>query len=176
MDASSRPLAREEMQEAIGRELRWASAYSVLFSHLMARRVGIHSTDLEAHDILTLSGPLPAGRLAELTGLTTGAVTTLIDRLEDAGLARREPDSADRRRVFVRSLAPPPEMSRLVAPEFEAMGERMDTLLNRYADDDLALILGFLRDATALAAAQVTALQSKPSPPDAGSDERDRGD
>jgi DNA-binding MarR family transcriptional regulator len=104
---------------------------------------------------------MPAGRLAELTGLTTGAVTTLIDRLEDAGLASREPDPADRRRVIVRSLAPPPEVARLV---------------ERYPDDDLALILGFLRDATALAAAQVAALRGKTFTPGAGSDEPDRGD
>jgi DNA-binding MarR family transcriptional regulator len=165
-ESSSKQLSRAEILEAISRELRWASAYSVLFSHLMARRAGIHSTDLEAHDILTLSGPMPAGRLAALTGLTSGAVTSLIDRLEDAGLARREPDPADRRRVIVRSLPPPPEMARLVLPEFEAMGVKMDELLGRYDDAELSLLLDFFQRSRAVAAARVAALQGEPELPD----------
>ncbi len=166
MDEPSSTLSdRTEILAAISRELRWGSAYSVLFSHLMARRAGIHSTDLEAHDILTLSGPMPAGRLAVLTGLTSGAVTSLIDRLEDAGLARREPDPADRRRVIVRSLPPPPEMARLIMPEFEAMGDQVDALLGRYDDTELSLLLDFFQRSRAVAAARVAALQGEPQLP-----------
>jgi DNA-binding MarR family transcriptional regulator len=149
---------RSETLAALGRELRWASAYAVLFSHLQARRAGIHSTDLEAHDILTLSGPMPAGQLAALTGLTTGAVTTLVDRLERAGLARRTPDPGDRRRVIVEALAPPEAMAQQIMPEFQRMGEDMDDLFSSYSDADLALILTFLQRSRAIAAARVAAL------------------
>lgn len=144
--------------DALNRELRWGNAYAVLFSHLLARRAGINSTDLEAHDILTLSGPIPAGRLAALTGLTTGAATSLIDRLEDARLARREPDSADRRRVIVRALPPPDQMASRIMPEFEALGRRIDELFAEYDDAGLALIHQFLARANAIAAAQIAAL------------------
>jgi DNA-binding MarR family transcriptional regulator len=63
--------------------------------------VGLNPRDLGALCLLLLHGPAPAGRLAELTGLTTGAVTGVIDRLENGGFARREVDPADRRKVIV---------------------------------------------------------------------------
>src|SRR5690348_10057768 len=63
--------------------------------------VGVNPTDFGALCLLLLHGPAPAGRLAELTGLTTGAVTGVVDRLEAGGFVRRETDPADRRRVIV---------------------------------------------------------------------------
>jgi DNA-binding MarR family transcriptional regulator len=74
----------------------------VLFSNVAATEsVGLNSTDLGSLCLLLLYGPSPAGRLAELTGLTTGAVTGVVDRLERAGFVRREMDPGDRRRVIV---------------------------------------------------------------------------
>lgn len=63
--------------------------------------VGVNSTDIGSLCLLLLHGPAPAGRLAELTGLTTGAVTGVVDRLEKGGFVRRELDPADRRKVIV---------------------------------------------------------------------------
>jgi DNA-binding MarR family transcriptional regulator len=63
--------------------------------------VGLHQTDLGSLCLLLLHGPAPAGALAELTGLTTGAVTGVIDRLEKGGFVRREVDPHDRRKVIV---------------------------------------------------------------------------
>lgn len=63
--------------------------------------VGLHQTDLGSLCLLLLHGPAPAGGLAELTGLTTGAVTGVIDRLERGGFVRRELDPNDRRKVIV---------------------------------------------------------------------------
>src|ERR1051325_11462594 len=63
--------------------------------------VGVNPTDLGALCLLLLHEPAPAGRLAELTGLTTGAVTGVIARLETGGFVRREVDPADRRKVIV---------------------------------------------------------------------------
>ena len=63
--------------------------------------VGVNPTDFGSLCLLLLHGPAPAGRLAELTGLTTGAVTGVIDRLEKGGFVRRELDPADRRKVIV---------------------------------------------------------------------------
>jgi len=82
-------------------EFRRMSALSTLISHAIAERVGIHSTDMECLDVLLMSGPATAGQLAERTGLTTGAVTRLVDRLASRGLVRRREDPADRRRVIV---------------------------------------------------------------------------
>lgn len=149
---------RRAILDTLNQHLRWLSAYSVLFSHLVARRLGVNSTDLEAYDILTLSGPIPAGRLAALTGLTTGAATSLIDRLEDIGLARREPDPADRRRVIVRALPPPEAFQATATPVYARMDDGMDALLNSFNDAELALIEGFLQRAVTLSAGQIESL------------------
>jgi DNA-binding MarR family transcriptional regulator len=71
--------------------------------HAFAHRHGVHGTDVEALIRVLVAGdgerPLTAGELAAELGLTTGAVTTLLDRLERAGHVRRERDERDRRRV-----------------------------------------------------------------------------
>jgi DNA-binding MarR family transcriptional regulator len=67
-----------------------------------AEAVGLNPSDLGCLCLLLLHGPIPAGRLAELTGLTTGAVTGVIDRLERAGFAQRVLDPSDRRKVIVK--------------------------------------------------------------------------
>src|SRR5580700_8824106 len=97
----SRPSKKRlELTGALNLAMREASGLGVLFSQEVARRLGIASTDLECLDYLG-RGPIAAGELAELTGLTTGAITGVIDRLERAGLARRSRDVADRRKVLV---------------------------------------------------------------------------
>src|ERR1051325_9758992 len=70
-------------------------------SYEATEHVGVKPTDFGALCLLLLHGPAPAGRLPELTGLTTGAVTGVVDRLEDGGFVRREVDPADRRKVIV---------------------------------------------------------------------------
>src|SRR6188472_999459 len=84
------------------------------FDNLAAERLGVNRTDLHCLNAIENSGGLTAGRLASEVGLTTGAVTGVIDRLERAGFARRVPDPDDRRRVKLE-----------VTPEFYA---RADTL------------------------------------------------
>src|SRR6516162_4544703 len=66
-----------------------------------AEAVGLNPSDLGCLCLLLLHGPIPAGRLAELTNLTTGAVTGVIDRLERAGFAQRVVEPTDRRKVIV---------------------------------------------------------------------------
>ena len=84
------PVTRVEQVEAVKEQLARNGALSVLFSEAVAERAGINATDLESLDFLRREGPMTAGRLAELTGLSTGgAITALIDRLEKAGFVRR---------------------------------------------------------------------------------------
>ncbi len=71
------------------------------FDHLAADRLGVNATDLLCLNAVENAGGLTAGELAREAALTTGAVTGVVDRLERAGLARRVPDSADRRRVNI---------------------------------------------------------------------------
>src|SRR5438309_4257603 len=88
------------MQE-LEHALRRSSAQGVIFGQTVANVAGISSSDLECLDFLNLEGRVTAGRLAEMTGLTTGAITGVVDRLEKAGLVRRERDESDRRKVYI---------------------------------------------------------------------------
>jgi len=81
--------------------------------------VGLNPTDIGSLCLLLLHGPAPAGRLAELTGLTTGAVTGVIDRLESGGFVRREVDPADRRKVIV--VPDPARVDRDLFPYFPSL-------------------------------------------------------
>ncbi|WP_226900320.1 MarR family transcriptional regulator [Nonomuraea phyllanthi] len=79
----------------------------VLNSLAAAEAAGLNATDYHALNLLDLTGPLTSGELAVRAGLTTGATTRLIDRLERGGHARRVPDPADRRKVMVESAGTP---------------------------------------------------------------------
>ncbi len=120
------------------REQRRAGAQGVLFGQAVAERLGINQSDMETLDLLRWTGPVTAGRLAELTGLTTGAVTRMIDRLERDDYVRREPDPADRRRVIVNLV---PEAVERVAPLYASLQRAMSALYQRYSDAELATLL-----------------------------------
>jgi DNA-binding MarR family transcriptional regulator len=77
-------------------------ASAILFNHQVAQRLGFGASDGQFMHLLQVHGPLTPGQLAELSGLTTGTVTGVIDRLEGAGFVRRERDSSDRRKVLVK--------------------------------------------------------------------------
>src|SRR6476659_9033510 len=102
--AVSRPKARAALMVELEHAARRSSAQGLMFSQAVAHSVGISSSDLECLDFLNLEGRVTAGRLAEVTGLTTGAITVVVDRLEKAGFVRRERDEADRRKVFIATL------------------------------------------------------------------------
>src|ERR1700744_359744 len=98
MAMSSKQPDRSATTVSLMNSMRETSALGVLFSQAVASRLGIASSDLECLDIVVLRGPVTAGELATATGLTTGAITGVIDRLEQAGFVRRTRDAADRRK------------------------------------------------------------------------------
>src|ERR1700732_5358774 len=81
--------------------LRESSAQATVFAQVVAAPAGVLSSDMDCMDFLNVEGRMTAGRLAELTGLTTGAITGVVDRMEKAGLVCRGRDSEDRRKVFI---------------------------------------------------------------------------
>jgi DNA-binding MarR family transcriptional regulator len=157
---STKSKRRRELEAALNAVLRDVSGQSVLYSQAVADRLGINSSDLECLDYI-LRGQLTAGRLAELTGLTTGAITGIIDRLERAGLARRERDVDDRRKILVRPL---PAVSERVAPLFAPMEGAAMAVLSKYRDDELALFLDFLTAARGAALSAMSRLRTLPGP------------
>ena len=127
------------MQE-LENALRRSSAQGVIFGQTVADTVGISGSDLECLDFLNLEGRVTAGRLAEVTGLTTGAITGVVDRLEKAGMVRRERDPDDRRKVFIATV---PENVARVGRFYENMQKGMVKLWETYSDAELRLLVGF---------------------------------
>ncbi|MDQ0959917.1 DNA-binding MarR family transcriptional regulator [Streptomyces sp. B4I13] len=121
---------------------RYAAAYAP-FHRAPADRLGLHPTDLRCLNLPALERePVTPGRVAELTGLTTGSATRLVDRLEKAGHVVRERDAADRRRVLVATVA-----ERIA--EFGRMWERLGGDWTPLSDDlagtELAVIVRRMR-------------------------------
>ena len=126
----------EELEHAVRR----SSALGVIFGQTVASRGGISSSDLECLDFLNLEGRVTAGRLAELTGLTTGAITGVVDRLEQAGYVRRERDESDRRKVFITTV--PANIAKLGAL-YEKLRHAVMKDWAAYSDEELRLLLRF---------------------------------
>ena len=99
---TSSQAGKQALMGRLMRALRRSSAAGTLHGQTIARRVWVNSSDIECLDLILMSGPSTAGDIARHTGLTSGAVTGLIDRLERLGLVERTADPKDRRKVLVR--------------------------------------------------------------------------
>lgn len=133
-------MKRAEIIEAISQKFREMSTETIMFHQGVADVLGLHITDHKCLDFIYRFGAMPAGRLAELTGLTTGAVTGIIDRLEEAGYVRRTDDPKDRRRTIVEPIRNK-KLERKIEVIFIPLHKRMHKLLSSYSDSELALLL-----------------------------------
>lgn len=133
---------RAEQVMRLVTEVQRSSDISTFFIHAVAAKVGINPTDLKVLSILSRQGPLSAGRIAELTGLTTGAITFMLDRLEKAGYTRRVRHPTDRRVVLI-ELIPEP-LQRDTGTYFAAMAQATADAVKHYTDEQLELVVDFL--------------------------------
>ncbi len=111
------------------------------FDEEAARVLGVNLTDVRVLGILDREGRLTASVLAEEAGLTTGSMTTLIDRLEVAGYVRRVRDKVDRRRVFVELTALARERTGKI---WGPLGEEALGIAEGYTDEELRLLIDYL--------------------------------
>ncbi|WP_314588837.1 MarR family transcriptional regulator [Paenibacillus terrigena] len=141
-------------------QIRENSARAVLFHQAIADEYGLNATDHKCLMFLSKgeSEGVTAGQLAELTGLTTGAVTSIIDRLEKAGFARREKDPNDRRKVIVR---PVPEQVARIGERFRSIQENTFKLLARYSEQELQVILDFLQASNRMSMDEIERIHGK---------------
>jgi DNA-binding MarR family transcriptional regulator len=133
---------RELFDELID-EVRRSQSATDRFDQAVADALGLNRTDFRCLDVLQREGPLTAGRLADATGLTTGAMTTALDRLERAGYARRVRDATDRRRILVELT---PQAGRQAGQFYVEHIAQAERLYHRYSADELELLLRFVRD------------------------------
>ncbi|GAA3088176.1 hypothetical protein GCM10010449_09810 [Streptomyces rectiviolaceus] len=135
---------------------RYMASYA-LFNQAVADHLKLHPTDLQCLNLLSLEeAPVTTGRIAELTGLTTGSATRLVDRLEKAGYVVRERDAVDRRRVLVSTV---PDAVAEFGRMWDKLGGGWFTLFERYDDDELDLLIGHMRRTVEFSAAQVARLR-----------------
>src|SRR5438067_7275840 len=133
---------RQQAMEALNREVRGWQADQELFDSTVIDRVGINRTDWRCLDILGTRGPMTAGQLADAARLTTGAVTGVVDHLEEAGLVRRVRDTSDRRRVIVEITD---AVSRNAAPVYGPLMKDSDEALRVFDTAQLEVIADFVR-------------------------------
>jgi DNA-binding MarR family transcriptional regulator len=114
------------------------------FDERVAKRFKLSRGDMRWLDLLGREGPMTAGQLAEGSGLTSGAVTFLLDRLEEAGMVQRRRDDEDRRRVWVELT--PGALGKLQRTQAPIQAE-MRELAQRFKAEELAIVRDFMRGA-----------------------------
>jgi len=161
---SSSPARRRDREALLARlrDLGRAMSTQTVFLHqAIAQTIGLNATDTKCIDLI-LRAPgaiLTAGQLSELTGLTTGAITHILDRLEKRNFVERERDTDDRRKVFVRVR---PESLTPVLPRYEAIGQAFIALVDQYRDEDLRLICDYLEKTFAVSRRELAKLAAAP--------------
>jgi DNA-binding MarR family transcriptional regulator len=136
----SRTKTRAALIQELENAMRKASSQGAVFAKLVADRAGVSSADMDCIDFVNVEGRMTAGRLAELTGLTTGAITGVVDRLEKAGLVRRERDESDRRKVFI---VPVEERMMEMGRPYELVKRAMKKQCDAYTDAELKFLLRY---------------------------------
>jgi DNA-binding MarR family transcriptional regulator len=116
-----------------------------MLDHAVAERLGLDYSAYRCLDLLDQEGPMTAGRLAERSRLSPGAITAVLDRLEEKGLARRVRDTRDRRRILVEVA---PKLHELAEQLYGPPGEAVKALAG-YTNQQLELLIGFLRGSVA---------------------------
>lgn len=161
----SSPLSRDEAIAGILRATADLGTARSAYTAAVAERLGLAATDVDVLRLLADEGAMAVGRIGELASLTTGATTRLIDRLEQTGYVRREPDPADRRRVIV---APVAERVALVTAAFDPVDEAIRDALADHAPDALADVRGYLDACLAALRSSAPATSSEASGSDGG--------
>jgi DNA-binding MarR family transcriptional regulator len=137
---------------------RELSARTIFLHQAIADHFGLNITDHKCLDILVTHGPMPAGQLAQLSGLTTGAITGVVDRLEKKGFVHRAADPKDRRKtVIVTEPARVKDLDRI----FGRLAERTAAILARYSAKERAAIDDFARRTAELVDEFVKELKGK---------------
>lgn len=149
---------REQMVSSLMASIRKEIRATTLFVHTISEITGIHPTDIKCLDFLSEVKFATAGELAKITGLTTGAITSVIDRLEKIGFVKREADSSDRRKIIVRIIAEHPNNLELVQNIFI---NKLPNNLSEYKDKDLELIINWNKKLTEIFHSEIEKIKIK---------------
>jgi len=135
-----------------------SSTETALFHQAAAAKYGLGITDMKALGALMQEGPMTAGQIAKRLSLTSGAVTSLIDRLERRDMVKRTPDPNDRRKVIV-----VPNLETLASGEnvYLSMGEAFNRLYETYSTEQLEFLVRYLKASIELNKQEIAKLARK---------------
>lgn len=166
VDLSNHPAVRaglpaERVERLLGleRAVRKTTGQSTMISEAVSARFGLSSSDLECLDLVCAEGAMTAGQLAEASGLSSGAITGVVDRLERAGYVSRERDPDDRRRVVVQVQ---PLADEQLGPCYEALQQGFFEVCSDYDDEQLAMLEDFFQRCSRLGAQTLGQLTGEP--------------
>jgi DNA-binding MarR family transcriptional regulator len=149
----SRQWSRSELAQQLRTEIMGYFGAASDFDDGLAKKLKLSRTDMRCLDLIGRLGPMTAGHLAEESGLTTGAVTFILDRLEEAGMVTRRRDTEDRRRVWVEIV--PATRQRLEGLQ-QPVADEMRQVAQRFKADELAVVRDFMRQAKEVFQRQLT--------------------
>jgi DNA-binding MarR family transcriptional regulator len=133
---------KSELVIRVMEQIKETSTWSIMLHQSIANILNLNITDHKCFDYILKMGSVTAGQLADHTGLTTGAVTALVDRLEKRGYVKRDRDPNDRRQVIIKPI----EMSESssMVEIFSSLYKESVNLISKYNEQELSLILDFL--------------------------------
>jgi DNA-binding MarR family transcriptional regulator len=150
-------VSRAELSAELTEQVREQQIAYDRFHDAVAAYLGVNRTDLRCLDLIDLRGQQTAGEISQVTGLTTGAVTAMLDRLERAGYIQRARDPGDRRRVLV-------ELTELArkrgADVYQPFAAQAGPMFGRFSDDQLATLRDFTRLGNEFYAEQIARVEA----------------
>jgi len=139
MDKTS-STSRKKLIDILNQQSRELSNRTVLFHNWISELLGLNTIDHKCLDLIVRAdSSITGAQLANITGLSSGAITGVIDRLEKAGYVVRERDKKDRRLVYIKPVMQ--KIEKDIGPIFESLQEIMTKIYSRYSDKELASIL-----------------------------------
>ena len=165
----SRQWSRSELGQQLRAEIMGYLGAASEYDEGLAKKLKLSRTDMRCLDLVGRHGPLTAGQLAVESGLTTGAVTFILDRLEEAGMVARRRDTEDRRRVWVEIV---PEAEERLQGLQQPVAEEMRQVAQRFKADELAVVRDFMRQAKEVFQRQVTGAVTVDAGPSDGHPDR----
>ncbi len=132
--------SKKELQQELSLALQRSGTLTVLHTNAVAVKIGLSATEFEALDIIRNRQPITAGQLATFCGLTTGAITGLVDRLQRGKFVARVRDDKDRRKVFIKPVEDT-EKSKRVYQLYGPMIEEFRVIIENYTAEELELLV-----------------------------------
>jgi DNA-binding MarR family transcriptional regulator len=131
---------KEDLKQQVIRGVREYGFGSVLFRHVIGERLGVNATDMECLGVILFRGFTTPSELAQYTGLSSGATTAMLDRLEKSALISRRPNPEDRRSTHIVLVK---ETAEKLAPFFASLREAQDQIVSSYSEPELELLADF---------------------------------